>query len=241
MAGWLFDPNSVEWLALFSFMLITMVSPVVHTVTAIGGGWYFMWKRLSKEEPKKRHVPRFFHPQLSEVIRYTVMAMAGFSAWFVWRMAYRLENAPIYAKSLFGPDPDSGYDEDFDLPSQSTFFCSMLFYLLFLFFSIVAPLANFGLAYQLRMRMTARTLGFLVFGLAVATTVSFWIMVPLSGIFMAVVSLFYLYNLYVVFIFTRNITKSLVTFESYLFTLLTPTTTEQQSQYPQNMDYEQYI
>jgi len=193
-----YDPNSTEWLGLMFFLGSALLSAGQFISIATGFQWRLFWKRLKAPHVNPAYgrthgiVPMFFNPYMYTSARVLMLALAGFSAFWNWRQGYRQENAPLYALT-----PDTN-------PDSSYYFLGNLFYLLFFSFSVFSSWSTFCLGLQANWMGFACCVEFITFGLAVVTTIYFWLVIPLAGILMMVVAIFFLYNMWVCWVFKRN-------------------------------------
>lgn len=213
MPGVLYNPNSLEWSTLQSYMGMQALSACIFVVGALSVGWKLIWARLNVEvemsmnmgstrKTRTGYVPGFFHPNVFTTFIVLAQLAAGFAGFWSWRAGYRSENAPLYADPL--------HDEE---PTHKNFFWAQLLYTIFFIMNMFANIAVFSLGVGYNRMTMAYGIEFFTFGVGVATTVLFYFTSTTAGIIMTVVSAIYLNRVRVVYVFRKNVNATGFSFD----------------------------
>lgn len=222
----LYNPGSLEWSNLLLVLTGGLISGAFFAVSAAAANWTVWWKKLHEPAPQQQvpqqqqqgfdqygrpivyappprpriHgiIPRFFHPYMYAGTRLLMGLLSAFAFWWAWRQGFRSEFTPAYAKA-----PKVVVNEDY-------FFVANLFYVLFYAFTIFSPLCTFHLGLPHKWTRATCFVEFVAFGLSVVCTIYFWLIIPLAGILNLIVSVWYLYSVYVLWSLGRNSTRGLL-------------------------------
>lgn len=194
----LYDPSSVEWLALIAVLGVNVVASANMSALAVGAQWRVIWKKLNSRIIPCHNGPArtldivatYFNPYLYAALRFLMNALGAFAFWWVWRQGFRSEFSGLYAKP-----PSVVIDSDY-------YFLSGLFYLIFQVAVVVAPLIHFNLGLTHGWLSTSLFFEFLTFASSLLCTIFFWLNIPLAGILSLIVTVYYGYSLYVFYYFT---------------------------------------
>lgn len=187
-AAQIYEPASVEWLALISVGGVSVFAASILTLAAIGFGWKTWYYRLQTPHPHNstiifgQWIPSYFNPHLFAGMRIVIGIVASLAVFYAWKEGFRAEATGTISKA-----PSA-------VPSESEFFGGMLAYAAFLFFSFVSPLCFFGIGIPGGWVMLSFGLEFLAFAAAVTATVFFYYIRVIAGILMTVVSVWYAYS-----------------------------------------------
>lgn len=195
----LFNPTSLEWLALIALLAVSILSSSLFSSLALGVQWRIIWKKMTAKMRSKGNryfpvgiIPRMFNPYVYGTLRFLMNALIAFSYWWVWRQAYRSEFTPLYAAA-----PSGVVDVNY-------FFISTLFYLIFAASIVTGPLIHFNFGITHGWVWISILAEFVTFAVSVFCTIYFWLIIPLSGILSLIVSVFYLYSVYAWWCFSKN-------------------------------------
>jgi hypothetical protein len=190
-----YDPDPVEWLSVYNFIISSILSWISFVLFAHGFKWRSWWNLHTKKPIG------IGHPTLYAIIMLFISCASGVAGYLFWREGYRSTLSP--------PNPESG-----DQPNETKFLLISLFYILYLGLSILFGPALFICGLQLGYMGITCLLTATISLLSLTIVILGYMIYGVPATLFIIVFFFWLYTVIICIVLYKNVNYCFAPFDA---------------------------